>query len=459
MSKVEEAKNNLKLSDSDIKYLKEIGHTDEDIPQIEEALNDTVYTVADVEKAEDGTTIIPDEEDDKVITAQEAREILGDETFLSGLSRSAFHWTSGRYNADETKYVGFDSSKLFESKKLHEDKEEDIKHLEADLETNLEELLLNGRYKDINEIKTVLENNGIVVNSLAEDGPKDEDDTTDLSLVGNVEYTMGFDIELFYILTRAGDMYITECNVLEQYDECLTEVKERFTCPECKKDINELFECDGKYECPECGHSGNKQDFRECIKKENKEIVKEGKLNFIENVDELPDMCYGVLPSDNSIIIVKKGEQGYYPTDYSDMVEGETYDERYKSANEIVNRLNAEIDITPDQRFTMEIRSMNGNWKNMKKESIEQYQNGEVPDEAYDIAEIIVNKLADKEYITMGEFDELYDDAKKEVNFDYDDLETDVRGILGYQGWTTNTSTGDLYTFDYGEKHPEVTEE
>ena len=459
MSKVEEAKNNLKLSDSDIKYLKEIGHTDEDMPQIEEALNDTVYTVADVEKAEDGTTIIPDEEDDKVITAQEAREILGDETFLSGLSRSAFHWTSGRYNADETKYVGFDSSKLFESKKLREEKEEDIEHIKSDLEINLEELLLHKRFKDIDEIKTKIESDSIGVNNLAEDSSKDENDTTDLSLVGNVEYTMGFDIELFYILTRTGDMYITECDVLEQYDECLTEAKERFTCPECKKDINELFECDGKYECPECGHSGSKQDFRECIKKENKEVVKEGRLNFIENVDELPDMCYGVLPSDNSIIIVKKGEQGYYPTDYSDMVEGETYDERYQSANEIVNKLNAEIDITPDQRFTMEIRSMNGNWKNMKKESIEQYQNGEVPDEAYDIAEIIVNKLADKEYITMGEFDELYDAAKKEVNFDYDDLETDVRGILGYQGWTTNTSTGDLYTFDYGEKHPEVTEE
>ena len=368
-----EEDNNLKLSDTDKEILKQWGETDEDIQQIERALNVTIFTVGDVERAENGSIVIPDEDNDKVITAQEAREILGDETFLSGLDRSAFHWTSGRYNADETKYVSFDSSKLFESVKLHEDKEEDVEHLKADLDTNLRYLLLNHRFSSIDAIKKALERDGIKVNSLAEDGPKDENDTTDLSLVGNVEYVMGFDIEIFYIITRAGNMYITECNVLEQYDECLTEVNERFSCPECKKDINELFETDNSCECPECGYTGKKQDFRECVKKESKKeskkVVTEGKLNFIENVDELPDMCYGVLPSDNSIIIIKKGETGYYTTDYSDMVEGETYDERYKSANEVVNKLNAEIDITPDQRFTMEIRSMNGNWNSKKTES------------------------------------------------------------------------------------------
>lgn len=266
-----EEDNSLRLSEKDKETLKQWGETDEDIQQIERALNVTEFTVGDVERAENGSIVIPDEDNDKVITAQEAREILGDETFLSGLDRSAFHWTSGRYNADETKYVSFDSSKLFKDNELCE------------------------------------------------------------------------------------------------------ESRERFNCPECNKDINELFECDGKCECPECGHSGNKEDFRECankkLKKENKKVIVEGKLNFIENVDELPDMCYGVLPSDNSIIIIKKGETGYYTTDYNDMVEGETYDERYHSANEVANKLNAEIDITPDQRFTMEIRSMNGNWNSKKTES------------------------------------------------------------------------------------------
>ena len=115
--KVTESKDDLKLSDSDIEYLKKIGHTEEDIPQIEDALNNTIYTLGNAGKSSDGNIEIPDEQDDVEITAQEAREILGDEKFLSGLSRSAFHYTSGRWNNDDTKYVSFDSSKIFEENK------------------------------------------------------------------------------------------------------------------------------------------------------------------------------------------------------------------------------------------------------------------------------------------------------------------------------------------------------
>ena len=119
LNRITESKYNLKLSDSDIEYLKKCGYSGEDIVQIERALNRTKYTVAPVETF--GTPqkiIIGDESEDKVISAEEARKILGDETFLSGLSRSAFHWTSGRYNANETKYVSFDSSELLEESKI-----------------------------------------------------------------------------------------------------------------------------------------------------------------------------------------------------------------------------------------------------------------------------------------------------------------------------------------------------
>lgn len=115
--KVTESKDDLKLSDSDIEYLKKIGHTEEDIPQIEEALNNTIYTLGNAGKSSDGNIEIPDEQNDVEITAQEARDILGDEKFLSGLSRSAFHYTSGRWSDDDTKYVSFDSSKIFEENK------------------------------------------------------------------------------------------------------------------------------------------------------------------------------------------------------------------------------------------------------------------------------------------------------------------------------------------------------
>lgn len=103
--------NGLKLSEEDIAKLKSWGESDKDIPQIEEALSITKFTVSDVI---DGQV---DMNAEKEITAQEARDILGDERFLSGLDRSAFHWNSGRYNADETKYVSFDSSALFKESK------------------------------------------------------------------------------------------------------------------------------------------------------------------------------------------------------------------------------------------------------------------------------------------------------------------------------------------------------
>ena len=138
-----------KLTDADKKLLADWGEDEEGIAQIERALNQTKFTVADVEKDENGNTIIPDDSEDKVISAEEARKILGDEKFLSGLDRSAFHWTSGRYNDDETKYVSFDSSKLFK-----ESKQSNVKTIStADLpQMEIYELLFNG-YKDGQPIK------------------------------------------------------------------------------------------------------------------------------------------------------------------------------------------------------------------------------------------------------------------------------------------------------------------
>ena len=46
------------------------------------------------------------------ISRKEVIDILGEEMFVSGLERSAFHWTAARTNKDKT--VLFDSSSLFE---------------------------------------------------------------------------------------------------------------------------------------------------------------------------------------------------------------------------------------------------------------------------------------------------------------------------------------------------------
>lgn len=200
-------------------------------------------------------------------------------------------------------------------------------------------------------------------------------------------------------------------------------------------------------------------NLEECDKVEEEKIT-EGKLNFIENVDELPDLCYGVLPSDNSIIIIKKGEQGYYPTDYSDMVEGESYDERYKSANDIVNKLNAEVDITPDQRFTMEIRSMNGNWKSKSTESKKLEE--EITDEVIACAKTIADKVEEEGIMNFTDVDSMIQDI---LGLSYDDIKAqdianDVYGCMTwYNGLRLNYSTGDFFTEEYAEEHPEVLEE
>lgn len=94
----------------------------------------------------------------------------------------------------------------------------------------------------------------------------------------------------------------------------------------------------------------------------NKKLKKESKPNFLP-VSELPDICYGILPSDNSIIVIKKGENGYYQTDLGSP----------DNVEKVVDDLNEKMGVTPDQRFTMELRSMSGNWSDKKTEYVNDY--------------------------------------------------------------------------------------
>ena len=200
------------------------------------------------------------------------------------------------------------------------------------------------------------------------------------------------------------------------------------------------------------------QESKKCVKEEKT------KLNFIENVDELPDMCYGVLPSDNSIIIIKKGERGYFLTNkdyeraYANIID---WNLRNDKANEICDKLNAELGVTPDQRFTMEIRSMNGNWGNKKAEESKKLQE-EITTEEIDCAKTIADIIYKKGIMNWIDVDEMVCDMLK---LDCEDAKTqdivnDVYGCLTvYNGLGLNNSTGDFYTQEYADKHPEVLEE
>lgn len=85
----------MKLTTEDKKYLKTNGYLDKDMAQIEDAIGKTIYEINDIR-----------------VSASEACEILGREKFLSGIGRSAFHWSAARDTGDGAT-VYFDSRRLF----------------------------------------------------------------------------------------------------------------------------------------------------------------------------------------------------------------------------------------------------------------------------------------------------------------------------------------------------------
>ena len=77
----------MRLTDSDKECLKAWGYPEQDMKQIEE---------------------------EGRISAEKASELLGREAYLSGLSRSAFHWSASRDIGDSGNTVSFDWSSLFQ---------------------------------------------------------------------------------------------------------------------------------------------------------------------------------------------------------------------------------------------------------------------------------------------------------------------------------------------------------
>lgn len=87
----------MKLSSNDKEILKRFGHAEEDFAQIEYALQKSIT------KYKLGS---------KPISRDKALDMLGRKVFLSGISRSAFHYTASR-ETPTGEEVFFDSSRLF----------------------------------------------------------------------------------------------------------------------------------------------------------------------------------------------------------------------------------------------------------------------------------------------------------------------------------------------------------
>ena len=85
----------MKLSNSDKEYLKEIGYSENDFSQIERASEKSDYMYKR-----------------KRIGQKKAIELLGRKEYLSGIARSAFHWTACRETPDG-KPVYFNSFRFF----------------------------------------------------------------------------------------------------------------------------------------------------------------------------------------------------------------------------------------------------------------------------------------------------------------------------------------------------------
>lgn len=65
----------------------------------------------------------------------------------------------------------------------------------------------------------------------------------------------------------------------------------------------------------------------------------------------LPEQCYGLLPGVGEIIIYKKGETGYYRTDFST---------NRKENRELVDQYNERLGVSRAQEFAMQAGSMFG---------------------------------------------------------------------------------------------------
>ena len=71
------------------------------------------------------------------------------------------------------------------------------------------------------------------------------------------------------------------------------------------------------------------------------------------NLDKLPEYCFSILNMDGSVILIKKGKDGYFKTDIEPCVTQE-------KTEEMIREMNKSLGITRTQQISMEMGSIFG---------------------------------------------------------------------------------------------------
>jgi hypothetical protein len=84
------------------------------------------------------------------------------------------------------------------------------------------------------------------------------------------------------------------------------------------------------------------------------EMTTRDDLPTVQSPELLPRTCYATHPTDASLILLKRGETGYYPT------EGYSLNNAVPTFDELADLLNERLGVTKAQRAAMEAGSLFG---------------------------------------------------------------------------------------------------
>lgn len=121
------------LSKENKAYLKFLGYEESDMKQIEDACNESVFAVFRIKSR------LPFEQEEvKIVTAEDMKQFLGEEKFIGSVARSVFHWGASGQIPRTMQEFGF----IIDSGEMLGGKPSKLLKNFAPLETTVEEIII-----------------------------------------------------------------------------------------------------------------------------------------------------------------------------------------------------------------------------------------------------------------------------------------------------------------------------